>query len=102
GRTRGQSPEVADEREARVQVEGKLSKTIGRARCAIECAAGASLRIPPLCRPPDLSGDGCAQKRWRHQARDVRSQSTRLPSGIFNRSYYEEVLIVRVHPEIIR
>ncbi len=22
--------------------------------------------------------------------------------GIFNRSYYEEVLIVRVHPEILR
>lgn len=31
---------------------------------------------------------------------------TRLPErgriGIFNRSYYEEVLIVRVHPEILR
>jgi polyphosphate kinase 2 (PPK2 family) len=22
--------------------------------------------------------------------------------GVFNRSYYEEVLIVRVHPEILR
>jgi polyphosphate kinase 2 (PPK2 family) len=24
------------------------------------------------------------------------------PHGIFNRSYYEEVQIVRVHPEILR
>jgi polyphosphate kinase 2 (PPK2 family) len=70
-------------------------------------------------------------ERWRHPARDVRRQSARLPSlqlqassaaelqldflwritrdlpgrgriGIFNRSYYEEVLIGRVHPEILR
>src|ERR1022692_1554897 len=80
GRTRGQPPEVADERESRVQVEGALSKTTGRARCAIELATRASLRVQPLCRPADLSGDGCGGKRWRHQARDVRSQSTRLPS----------------------
>jgi polyphosphate kinase 2 (PPK2 family) len=31
-----------------------------------------------------------------------RSQSERGRIGIFNRSYYEEVQIVRVHPEILR
>src|SRR5450631_2609661 len=80
GRTRGQPPEVADEREAGVQVEGALSKTSGRACCATELATRASLRVQPLCRPADLSGDGCGGKRWRYQARDVRGQSARLPS----------------------
>src|SRR5450631_1645937 len=80
GRRQGQSQEVADEREAGVQVEGALSKTSGRACCATELATRASLRIQPLCRPADLSGDGCGGKRWRYQARDVRGQSARLPS----------------------
>ena len=44
-----------------------------------ERAAAASLRIQPLCRPADLSGDGCGGKRRRHQARDVRGQSAGLP-----------------------
>ena len=74
GSTRGQPPEVADERGACVQVEGALLKTSGRARCATEHAAGASLRIRLLCRPADLSGDGCGGKRWSHRARYVRGR----------------------------
>jgi PPK2 family polyphosphate:nucleotide phosphotransferase len=34
--------------------------------------------------------------------RSIRSLPERGRIGIFNRSYYEEVLIVRVHPEILR
>jgi polyphosphate kinase 2 (PPK2 family) len=34
--------------------------------------------------------------------RTTRSLPERGHNGIFNRSYYEEVLIVRVHPEILR
>ena len=127
----GQSPEVADDREACIQVEGAISKASGRTRCTTELTTAASLRIQPLCRPADLSGDGCGGKRRRDQARDVRGESARLPGiqlqtsqrrgirtrfsladhrdlpergriGIFNRSYYEEALIVRVHPEILR
>ena len=70
---------MADERGARVQVEGAVSEAPGRARGATELAAAASLRIQPLCRPADLSGDGCGRKRRRHQARDVRRQPARLP-----------------------
>src|SRR5271163_2667628 len=80
GRRRGRPSEVADERGARVQVEGALSKTAGRARCEIEFAAAASVRIEPLCRLADFSGDGCSGKRWRHQACDVWGQPARLPS----------------------
>src|ERR1039457_3562506 len=36
------------------------------------------------------------------QARTTRRLTERGRIGIFNRSYYEEVLIVRVHPEILR
>ena len=54
GRRRGRPPKVADEREARVQVEGALSQAPGRARCAIERAAAAALRVQPLCRPADF------------------------------------------------
>src|SRR5665647_3341977 len=71
---------MADDRGGCVQVEGALSKTIGRARCATKYATGASLRIQRLCRPADLSGDGCGAKGWRYQARDVWGQSARLPS----------------------
>jgi polyphosphate kinase 2 (PPK2 family) len=95
-----------------------------------EFAAAASLRLPPLCVLLIFQGWTRRQGR-RHPARDVRRQSAglrgvqlqtaerrgvehdflwrttrRLPErgriGIFNRSYYEEVLVVRVHPEILR
>ena len=74
-----------------------------------------------------LPGHGCSRQGRHHQARHVGHQSgrvrgplfkaafrgeldhdypvahLRLPErgriGIFNRSYYEEVLVVRVHPE---
>ena len=77
-----------------------------------------------------LQGDGCGRQGRHHQARDGGHQSAglrgafvqaaerrgarprfslalrqRLPErgriGIFNRSYYEEVLVARVHPEIL-
>ena len=54
-------------------------KLLGRARCATQRTTAASLCIQPLCRLADLSGDGCGRKRRRHQARDVRGQSARLP-----------------------
>jgi hypothetical protein len=84
--------------------------------------------LPGIATPADLSGHGCGGKRRRHQhvmsgvnpqgcqvfsfkhpsatelQHDFLWRTTRdLPErgriGIFNRSYYEEVLIVRVHPE---
>ena len=40
------------------------------------------------------------------RGKQIRRTTCRLPErghiGIFNRSYYEEVLVVRVHPEILR
>ena len=79
----------------------------------------------------NFSGDGCGGEGWDDQARDVggepagrggnvvqgadrggvesrifvenlanmRRRAGRI--GIFNRSYYEEVLVVRVHPEVL-
>jgi PPK2 family polyphosphate:nucleotide phosphotransferase len=44
--------------------------------------------------PGDLSHDFL----WRH----VKCLPERGHIGIFNRSYYEEVLVVRVHPEILK
>jgi hypothetical protein len=44
-----------------------------------ELAATSSLRVQPLCGAADFSGDGRRRKGWRHPARDVRCQSTRLP-----------------------
>ena len=79
GRRQGQSQEVADEREARIQVEGAVSKATGRTRCTTKFTTAASLRIQPPCCPADFSGDGCGGKRWCHQACDVRGQSARLP-----------------------
>src|SRR6202040_4230689 len=62
-----------------------------------------------------LSGvnpQGCEVYSFKHpsaeeSAHDFLWRTTcRLPArgriGIFNRSYYEEVLIVRVHPEVLR
>ena len=84
-----------------------------------------------LCRPVDFPGDGCGWKRrgikhvmsgvnpqgcqvfsYNHPSaaelqhdflwRTTRDLPERGRIGIFNRSYYEEVLIVRVHPAILR
>ena len=38
-------------------------KLLGEQRYATKRAAGASIRIQPLCSPADLSGNGCRRKR---------------------------------------
>ena len=93
--------------------------------------AGPALRAGPVGRAADLPGDGRGRQGRHDQARDVGRQPAGLPGllvqgarrarsstttssggrakclpergriGIFNRSYYEEVLVVRVHPEIL-
>jgi hypothetical protein len=92
--------------------------------------AGHALRPGPLVLAARLPGDGCGGQRRHEQARHVGRQSAGLSSvlvqaatvggaqpgvhvellqipprtgriGIFNRSYYEEVLVVRVHPELL-
>lgn len=59
-----------------------------------------------------LNPQGCRVESFKHPAGDSLQHdflwraNLRLPArgeiGIFNRSYYEEVLIVRVHPELLR
>jgi PPK2 family polyphosphate:nucleotide phosphotransferase len=122
---------VADHCEAFLQVEEGVSRAAGETHCGVEFAATPALRVQPLCVAADISGDGRCRQRRRYPSRDVRGQSARLPGiqfqtaerrraghdflwrttrrlpergriGIFNRSYYEEVLVVRVHPEILR
>ena len=97
---------------------------------AARCAAGKALRPGSLGASPHLPGDGRCRQGQRRQARHERIESEgtqvfsfKQPSdeeldhdylwrsvkalpergriGIFNRSYYEEVLVVRVHPEIL-
>jgi PPK2 family polyphosphate:nucleotide phosphotransferase len=57
------------------------------------------------------AGDGCGRIGAQPSARELKHDflwrtTCRLPErgriGIFNRSYYEEVLITRVHPEILK
>ena len=108
-------------------VQGTPAPTHGEA----ERAATASLRVQPIRAIADFPGYGqCRQRRcyparhvWRHpegcevfsfkqpSAEELEHDflwrtTCRLPErgriGIFNRSYYEEVLVVRVHPEILR
>src|ERR1039458_267934 len=89
---RGQSQEMANSREARVQIEGAVSKAAGRTCRAIEQGCQVfSFKHPSL---EELEHDFL----WR----TTRHLPERGRIGIFNRSYYEEVLIVRVHPEILR
>src|SRR5437764_14171832 len=59
-----------------------------------------------------VNPQGCQVFSYRHPSatelqhdflwRTTRDLPERGRIGIFNRSYYEEVLIVRVHPEILR
>jgi PPK2 family polyphosphate:nucleotide phosphotransferase len=59
-----------------------------------------------------VNPQGCQVHSFKHPSpaelehdflwRTTRGQIARGQIGIFNRSYYEEVLIVRVHPEILR
>jgi polyphosphate kinase 2 (PPK2 family) len=112
--------------------EEDYDEFLHRPRPQIERDAGPALRAQSLRRAPDhfqamdaagkdsaikhvLSGvnpQGCQvssfkQPSARNLAHDFLWRTTcRLPErghiGIFNRSYYEEVLIARVHPEILR
>ena len=75
----GRPREVADDREARLQVEEAIQETPGRTRGGAELAATPSLRVQPLCAAADLSGDGRCRQGRRHPARHVRGQSARLP-----------------------
>ena len=93
--------------------------------------AGPLVRAGPLVGAPHLPGHGRRGQGRRDQARDVGHQSAGMPGvlvqgadaarssttttcgaasmdlpergriGIFNRSYYEEVLVVKVHPEYL-
>ena len=121
---------MADESEAVLQVEGALPEAARSPHPGDERAAGFALRRQPLRAAADFSGDGRRRQGRRDQARHVRRQSAGLRGvqlqtaereelehdflwrttrclperghiGIFNRSYYEEVLVVRVHPEIL-
>ena len=75
---KGQPQQVADECEARLQVEEAISQTPGRTRGGVELAATPSLRVQPLCVAADFSGDGRCRQGRRHSACHVRSQSARL------------------------
>jgi hypothetical protein len=122
---------MADGGRSSLQIERTIPGTAGRPRRASQLAAAASLRIQPLRHPADFQAMDAAGQGRRDPARHVRRQPARLPGvqlqapkrgtelqhdflwrttrdlpergriGIFNRSYYEEVLIVRVHPEIL-
>ena len=52
----------------------------------------SSFKAPSEPRSSTTTSSGDAQKRLPERGR----------IGIFNRSYYEEVLVVRVHPELLR
>ena len=96
----------------------------------LERAAAAFVWGEAICAAAGLSGDGCCGQGWRDPACDVGRESAGLRGvelqaaerggagarlsvaldaaaagagriGIFNRSYYEEVLVVRVHPELL-
>ena len=114
-----------------LQVEEGISKTPGKTRRGVELAAATSLRVRPLCvalifQALDAAGkdgsirhvmsgvnpEGCEVFSFKQpSAEELKHDflwrtTCRLPErgriGIFNRSYYEEVLVVRVHPEILR
>ena len=67
----------------------------GTIRAVLDDLSPAGCEVYSFGRPSDLELDH--DFLWR--------SSVRLPQrgriGIFNRSYYEEVLVVRVHPEIL-
>jgi PPK2 family polyphosphate:nucleotide phosphotransferase len=57
---------------------------------------------PQGCRVASFKQPGPSELKHDFLWRTVRELPERGQIGIFNRSYYEEVLIVRVHPEILR
>ena len=123
---------MADESEAGVQLEGSSIssswKTTSRSLSALQELLYASNRYAILLifQAMDAAGkdgaikhvmsgvnpQGCQVFSFKHPSADelqhdflwrtTRDLPERGRIGIFNRSYYEEVLIVRVHPEILR
>lgn len=122
---------MTDTSKAFLHLEKTTEENSARPRSGNERFTKPALCFEPLRHSADLSGHGRRGQRDRDQACDFRSQSSRLPSvqfqttaprrvgtrffvahtrrlpergriGIFNRSYYEEVLVVRVHPELLR
>jgi PPK2 family polyphosphate:nucleotide phosphotransferase len=57
---------------------------------------------PQGCRVSSFKQPSAAELKHDFLWRTVRELPERGQIGIFNRSYYEEVLIVRVHPEMLR
>ena len=57
---------------------------------------------PQGCRVSSFKQPSAAELKHDFLRRAVRELPQRGQIGIFNRSYYEEVLIVRVHPEMLR
>jgi PPK2 family polyphosphate:nucleotide phosphotransferase len=57
---------------------------------------------PQGCRVASFKQPSSSELKHDFLWRTVRELPERGQIGIFNRSYYEEVLIVRVHPEILR
>jgi PPK2 family polyphosphate:nucleotide phosphotransferase len=57
---------------------------------------------PQGCRVSSFKQPSAAELKHDFLWRTARELPERGQIGIFNRSYYEEVLIVRVHPEILR
>jgi PPK2 family polyphosphate:nucleotide phosphotransferase len=57
---------------------------------------------PQGCRVVSFKQPGAEELKHDFLWRTTRELPARGQIGIFNRSYYEEVLIVRVHPEILR
>jgi polyphosphate kinase 2 (PPK2 family) len=124
--------EMADAREACLQVEEGLQARLLQAQVeelsALQRLHYASNRYAVLLifQAMDAAGkdgairhvmsgvnpQGCQVFSFKHPSateldhdflwRTTRSLPERGRIGIFNRSYYEEVLIVRVHPEILR
>jgi PPK2 family polyphosphate:nucleotide phosphotransferase len=121
---------MADEGCSLLQIEAPISKTLGTTRCGVEFVATSSLRDKSPRVAPDFQGMDAGGKDGaiRHVMSGVNPQgcevfSFKQPSaeelehdflwrttrhlpergriGIFNRSYYEEVLVVRVHPEML-
>ena len=106
-------------------MKAELEAVAGRDRPG----AGAALGQRPPLAPPRLPGHGRGRQGRHHQARHVRREPAGVPRsprsssrrrrsstttssgasaealpergriGIFNRSHYEEVLVVRVHPD---
>ena len=111
--------------------KGEATELLATRHQVARGGAGHALRPGSLVVAARVPGDGRGRQGRHDQARHVGRQSAGLPGllvqaavgggarprlpvalrqglpergriGIFNRSYYEEVLVVRVHPEILK